>query len=368
MTKEMRLQREVSAPPGTPSTISDQDGDTRWHAIVARDPVADALFFYSVQTTGIYCRPSCPAKRPNRSNVSYYASAEEAEKAGFRPCLRCRPREASQAERHGRIVTQACRTIESAEEPPTLSELAAAAKLSSFHFHRIFKSITGVTPKAFANAHRTQRARERLKTDLTVTESIYASGFNTASRFYECSGQTLGMTPTAFRSGGDTIELRFAVGECSLGAILVAASEKGICAVSLGDNAEALVQAFLNDFPNADIKGGDPQFEEWVAGVVALVETPAEKRDIPLDILGTAFQQKVWQALREIPIGTTRTYSEIAIAVGLPGGARAVARACATNRVAVAIPCHRVVRIGSALSGYRWGISRKAELLRREKP
>jgi AraC family transcriptional regulator of adaptative response/methylated-DNA-[protein]-cysteine methyltransferase len=298
--------------------------------------------------------------------VAFHASFREAESAGFRPCKRCKPNEPSLDERHAAKVTAVCRLIEEAHEPPKLDELATAAGLSAFHFHRVFKAIAGVTPKAYAVAHRRRRLRENLEKSHTVTEAIFDAGFNSSGRFYEQSSEVLGMTPSAFRSGGVNAEMRFAVGECSLGSILVAASARGIVAILLGNDPEALVHDLEDRFPRADLIGGDGAFEEVIAKVVGIVEAPETGLDLPLDIRGTAFQHRVWQALREIPAGTTATYGEIAARIGKPKSARAVAAACAANNIAVAIPCHRVVRNDGSLSGYRWGVDRKRWLIARE--
>ena len=341
--------------------------DARWDAVRRRDRAADGAFYYSVLTTGVYCRPSCAARLPRRANVAFHATCEEAEAAGFRPCKRCRPNEGPLAERHASVVAQACRLIEEAEEAPSLDALARATGMSRFHFHRVFKAVTGVTPKAYADARRAKRVRDELTQRATVTEAIYGAGFNSSGRFYAASSDLLGMTPSAFRAGGDGAAIRFAVGECSLGSILVAATDKGICAIQFGDDPDALVRDLQDRFPKALLVGGDERFERLVAEVVGLVEAPAQGLDLPLDVRGTAFQQRVWQALRAIPSGSTASYAEIAERIGRPKAVRAVARACATNPVAVAIPCHRVVRTDGALSGYRWGIERKRALLERER-
>jgi AraC family transcriptional regulator, regulatory protein of adaptative response / methylated-DNA-[protein]-cysteine methyltransferase len=341
--------------------------DARWNAVEQRDRAADGAFCYSVLTTGVYCRPSCGARRPRRENVAFHASWEAAEAAGFRPCRRCRPNEAGLAERQAAAVAKACQLIEEAEEPPSLEALASAAGMSRFHFHRVFKAVTGVTPKAYADAHRAKRVRDELAQRDTVTEAIYGAGFNSSGRFYAASSDLLGMTPTAFRAGGNGASIRFAVGECSLGSILVAATDKGVCAIQFGDDPDTLVRDFQDRFPKARLIGGDESFEQLVAKVVGFVEAPAQGLDLPLDVRGTAFQQRVWQALREIPSGATATYAGIAERIGRPKAVRAVAQACASNGIAVAIPCHRVVRNDGALSGYRWGVERKRALLERER-
>ncbi len=340
--------------------------DERWDAVVRRDTRADGTFYYSVRTTGVYCRVSCAARLPRRDNVRFHATCVDAERAGFRPCKRCRPNEAPLEQRHAAAVICACRLIEGADEPLALDDLAGAVGLSRFHFHRVFKSITGVTPKAYADAQRLRRVRAELSRSATVTDAIYAAGFNAGGRFYEGASKALGMQPRDFRAGGKDAAIRFAVGTCSLGAILVAATDRGICAIWLGDDSDALVRDLQDRFPNAELSGGDAEFERWVAAVVGLVEAPQIGLSLPLDIRGTAFQQRVWQALCDIPIGATASYADIASKVGAPKAVRAVAQACAANSLAVAIPCHRVVRKDGALSGYRWGVERKRALLHRE--
>lgn len=342
------------------------DDDSRWQALVERDRTADEHFCYSVRTTGVYCRPSCPSRAPKRSNVRFHDSGEQAERAGFRPCKRCFPSGASLPERQRDAVTRACRLLDEADETPDLAELARNAGMSKFHFHRVFKMTTGVTPMAYAKAQRSRRMRDELTQAASVTEAIYAAGFNSNGRFYAAATKQLGMTPTAFRARGAGMTIRFAVGECSLGSVLVAASEKGVCAIFLGDDAEALVRDLQIRFRNAEFVAGDAAFDSWVAQVVGLVEKPALGLELPLDIRGTAFQLRVWEALRAIPPGATASYQEIAQNIGRPTAARAVAQACGANPIAIAIPCHRVVRTDESISGYRWGVQRKAELLERE--
>jgi AraC family transcriptional regulator of adaptative response/methylated-DNA-[protein]-cysteine methyltransferase len=360
MLNSIMTMDHAPSQPSMPAT-----DDERWDAVRLRDRASDGAFFYSVRTTGVFCRPSCAARLPRRENVAFHATIADAMRAGFRPCKRCRPDEAPQAERHAAIVTQACRVIEQAEEPPSLDELANAAGMSRFHFHRVFKARTGVTPKAYADAHRAGRVRDELADGASVTSSIYAAGFNSSGRFYASSTERLGMTPSQFRGGGQGASVRFAVGECSLGSILVAASDKGVVAIQFGDDPNALLRDLQERFPKARLVGGDKDFERIVAVVVGAVERPADV-ELPLDVRGTAFQQRVWQALREIPRGTTASYAEIAARIGQPKAVRAVAQACASNRIAVAIPCHRVVRTDGSLSGYRWGVERKRALLERE--
>ncbi len=354
---------EVRHTPAEPYSCDEE----RWAAVVRRDPNADGHFYYSVRTTGVYCRPSCGARLAQRKNVAFHASALEAERAGFRPCKRCRPDGPSLHAQYTELVAAACRQIECATEPPRLEALARAAGLSPHHFHRVFKQIVGVTPRAYANAVRRRRAHQELGRKNTVTEALYDAGFGSNGRFYAAAQSMLGMTPSQFRAGGEGRVIRFAIGQCSLGAILVAASEKGVCAISLGDDPEVLLRDLQDRFACAELVGGDAQFERLVAQVVGFVEAPVTGLDLPLDIRGTAFQQRVWEALRAIPPGVTVSYSELAHRLAMPGAARAVARACAANMLAVAIPCHRVVRSDGSLSGYRWGVERKRELLRRER-
>jgi AraC family transcriptional regulator of adaptative response/methylated-DNA-[protein]-cysteine methyltransferase len=340
--------------------------DPRWQSIVGRDRRADSHFVYAVRTTGIYCRPSCPARTARPENVTFHASAAEAERLGFRACRRCRPNEASSPTAHAVVVASLCRFIEDADEAPPLAELARRVGMSRWHVARLFKSVTGVTPRAYADACRARRMREALAQGAAVTDALYTAGYNAQSRFYAQSDAVLGMTASRYRRGGADAEIRFAVGQCSLGAILVARSDRGICAISLGDDADALVRELQDRFPNATLIGGDAEFERWVAKVVGLVEAPRIGLDLPLDVRGTAFQQRVWQALRDVPAGETLSYRELAQRIGAPNAVRAVAGACAANTLAVAIPCHRVVRNDGDLSGYRWGVARKRALLDRE--
>lgn len=341
--------------------------DPRWQALVTRDRKADGTFVYSVATTGVYCRPSCGARRPRPENVAFHDDVAAAERAGFRPCKRCRPNEPPAAERQAAQVAAMCRWIETREQPPSLRELADWAGASPFHVQRVFKHVTGVTPRAYAAARRGRALRTALDGGSSVTEAIYQAGYGSGSRFYEQSRDLLGMTATEYRTGASAQRIRMAVGECSLGSILVAATNLGVCAILLGDDPEELVHDLERRFPRAELIGGDAEFEGLVARVVGLVDRPWSGAEVPLDIRGTAFQQRVWEALRRIPVGSTSTYSEIARDIGSPASVRAVAGACAANALAVAIPCHRVVRKDGDLSGYRWGIERKRTLLERER-
>lgn len=360
----MNMIARVAASRPTGQTPTERD--PRWQDVVARNRDADGRFVYSVKTTGVYCRPSCAARLAKPENVRFHATFAEAERAGFRACKRCKPNEASLSERWQTLVTEACRRIEASEEMPRLSDVAARAGLSVSHFHRLFKSITGVTPKNYAAGHRATRVRKELTQGGSVTEAIYGAGFNSSGRFYETANDILGMTPKAFRDGGANAEIRFAVGECSLGSILVAMSRKGVCAILFGEEPDALVRELQDRFPKATLIGGDKAFEKVVAKVVGFVEAPAKGLDLPLDIRGTAFQQRVWQALRKIPAGKTATYADIARRIGAPKSVRAVGAACGANPIGVAIPCHRVVRSDGGLAGYYWGVERKMKLIERE--
>ncbi len=340
----------------------------RREAVRRRDPAADGAFVYSVATTGVYCRPSCAARPARTENVAFHASREDAERAGFRPCKRCRPDLPPRAEREAALVAEACRAIEAAEEPVPLSALAAAAGLSAPHFHRLFRRVAGVTPKAYADARRQSRVQASLHDGAAVTAAMYDAGFNSSGRFYEAADGMLGMTPSAFRAGGEGEVIRHAVGHGTLGTVLVAATARGICAILLGDDPGALLDDLAARFPRARLRPADPEFAAQVAQVVAFVDAPGESAafPLPLDIRGTAFQRRVWEALRAIPPGTTLSYGEVAARIGKPAAVRAVASACRANALAVAVPCHRVVSADGSLAGYRWGVSRKRRLLARE--
>src|ERR1700678_3858687 len=302
--------------------------DERGQGVKRRDPASARPFRRAVRTTGIYCRPSCASRPAKRENVSFFETAAYAEKAGYRACKRCRPDKLGAPDPQVEAVKRACGQIETAEEAPKLADLAASVGLSPYHFHRVFKMITGVTPKAYAAERRARRAADKLRTAGTVTEAIYDAGFNSSSRFYENTDSRLGMTPGAVRRGGAGAVIRFAVGEASLGSVLVAATNKGVCAILLGDDPHALVRDLQDRFPRAEFRGGDAEFERMVAEVVGLVEAPGQRLDLPLDIRGTAFQQRVWAALSAIPSGKTATYAEIARAIGQPKAVRAVAQGC----------------------------------------
>ena len=340
--------------------------DPRWTRVLARDASADGQFVYAVKTTGVYCQPSSPSRLPRPENVEFFDSPADAEAAGYRPSRRAGPDQTTVRTQQTALVAQACRRIEAADTPPTLDALAQDAGLSPYHFHRLFKSVTGLTPKGYADAHRARKLRAQLGRGSTVTEAIYDAGFNASSRFYEASDNVLGMTASRYRAGGAQTTIRFAVGECSLGSILVAQSDRGICAILMGDDPDALVRDLQDTFRKAELIGGDAGFEDLVARVVGLIEAPSIGLELPLDVRGTAFQERVWQALREVPPGSTTSYAEIAARIGAPKAVRAVAQACAANHIAVAIPCHRVIRRDGNTSGYRWGVERKLALLERE--
>jgi AraC family transcriptional regulator of adaptative response/methylated-DNA-[protein]-cysteine methyltransferase len=344
--------------------VSFADDDARWRAVVERDGRADGTFFYAVKTTGVYCRPACSSRQPKRANVVYFPSCADAERAGFRACKRCRPRTvAARAPGHDAVL-RACQLIEESAETPGLDELAGAVGLSPFYFHRLFKEVVGVTPKAYAAARQLRRLREGLDRGETVTRAIYGAGFGSGSRCYE--GDGLGMTPSDYRNGAAGLPIRYALAESYLGRVLVAATGRGICSIELGDTPAELRGRLAARFPGATLVDGDADFAETVRRVVAFLEAPGHGLDLPLDVRGTAFQRRVWEALRAIPAGSTASYAEVARRVGSPSAVRAVARACAANPVAVAIPCHRVVGSDGDLRGYRWGVGRKRELLRRE--
>ncbi|WP_036047761.1 bifunctional DNA-binding transcriptional regulator/O6-methylguanine-DNA methyltransferase Ada [Bradyrhizobium sp. Tv2a-2] len=351
----------------TPLSAPPVANDPRWARIVTRDRTADGHFWYSVSTTGVYCRPSCPSRAANPRNVQLHDTLEKAKATGFRPCRRCKPDGPSVESENAALVAKACRIIEESEEASSLAELADAIGRSPRYFHRIFKTATGLTPKDYAAAHRAKRVRQGLACGNTVTETIYEAGFNSSGRFYEKAPEMLGMTPSHYRAGGVDEELRFAVGQTSLGAILVASSKKGVASILMGDDPDELVRNLQDSFPKAHLIGADRNYEALVARVVGFVEVPAIGLDLPLDVRCTAFERRVWQALKEIPVGETVSYAEIARRIGSPNAARAVAGACAANNLAVAIPCHRVVRNNGELSGYAWGAERKRKLLDRER-
>jgi AraC family transcriptional regulator of adaptative response/methylated-DNA-[protein]-cysteine methyltransferase len=339
----------------------------RWQAVQQRLPLADGRFVYAVRTTGIYCRPSCPARQPRREHVQFFENPSAAEAAGFRACKRCHPAGASGNQRVAARIARACRRIEASAELPATAELARLAAMSRFHFQRVFKRVTGLSPKAYMEAQRAARLRAVLPRSRSVTDALHEAGFHSSTRFHARSRAALGMPARAFRAGGPERAIRFAIGRCSFGEILVAASTEGLCALLLGDDAAALLRELQQRFPNARLVGADRAFDRLVGSVIGLVEHPGpEALALPLDLRGTAFQHRVWNALRRVPAGTTVSYAQLARRIGLPQGARAVAGAIAANPVAILVPCHRVVRSDGTVGGYRWGLERKRALLAAE--
>lgn len=338
----------------------------RWAAVVARDARADGQFVYAVKTTGVYAAPSSAARLPRRENVEFFDTEQDARRAGYRPSQRRGPDRSAMARTHAGLIAAACRQIEQADTPPTLDALAAAAGLSPHHFHRLFKTYTGLTPKAYGLGRQAHLVRDALERGDSVTRAIMDAGFGASSRFYEKAPRMLGMAPRAYVQGGQDTEIHFACGQSRLGHILVACSPRGVCAILMGDDPQGLVHDIQDRFPRAALVGDDADFHALVARVVGAVEAPAQCWTLPLDVRGTVFQRRVWQALRDITPGTTVSYAELAQRIGSPKAIRAVAGACAANWLAVAIPCHRVVRSDGALSGYRWGVARKRQLLEME--
>ena len=356
--------------PEPPTEAPSLTDDARWRAVLDRDPDGAGSFRLGVTTTGIYCRPGCPARTPKRENVRFFDDWAAAERAGFRACKRCHPGATAPRDPRADRVAAACRRIESEAEFPGLDDLAKVAHMSRSGFLRAFRAVVGVTPRAYAEAARAARVRDRLSEGDTATRAYLAAGYSSAGRFYEDAPKALGMSPTAFKSGAPGSSIRSASTTCTLGHLLIAATDLGVCFLALGDDPEALAADLRRRFPNADRIDPDPEFAALIGAVVASIADPRRSglSNLPLDLRGTAFQRLVWGALREIPIGETTTYSALAARLGRPGSARAVALACASNPVAVAVPCHRVVRADGSLAGYRWGVERKAALLRREAP
>jgi AraC family transcriptional regulator, regulatory protein of adaptative response / methylated-DNA-[protein]-cysteine methyltransferase len=340
-----------------------EPSDLQWEGVLRKDASLDGQYLFAVKTTGIYCRPSCPSRTPNRSNVSFFASSELARSAGFRACLRCTPDGLSKREQQTNAISQACRIIDEAQERMSLTNLAAQVGLGAHHFHRVFKDVTGLTPQDYFKARQIAQIGQSLSSTSSVTAAIYDAGFSSSGRFYESSNAMLGMTPKAFKSGGSGEAIRVSIRTCSLGLVLIAATQRGICTIEFGDNEKLLTDRLSARFPNAILLSKNPQFDEWLEQVLAYIEMPTKALDLPLDIRGTVFQQQVWKALQDIPVGVTASYSEVAQRIDKPKAVRAVATACASNVIAVAIPCHRVVRGTGELSGYRWGVERKKKLL-----
>lgn len=345
-------------------TTTDGLNQQRWQQVQQRDVTADGRFIYAVITTGVYCRPSCPSRHAKAENLRFFDNTSDARAAGFRPCLRCKPDEHPHAERQARI-TRICRLIEQAEQTPTLQQLADISGLSRWHLQREFQRETGLTPREYARAVRQQRLQQQLSQASTATDAAFAAGFGSTSHFYAEVASELGMPAADFRQGGNKQQIGFAIGPCPLGRVLVARSELGICSILLGDDDQLLEADLRTRFPKAQCTP-DSGLGQQLSAVVALIESPHTTQQLPLDIRGTAFQRRVWQALRAIPPGQTRSYAELAEAMGSPSAARAIAGACAANPLAIAVPCHRIVRSDGSLSGYRWGVERKRALLQRE--
>jgi len=341
--------------------------EKRWVAVREKDPDADGQFFFAVKTTRIYCQPTCASRLPNPANVDFFLTAQAAEAAGFRPCKRCRPDQPPERSEQAERIVQACAIIAQADTCPSLQTLAQSVGLSPFYFQRLFHRLVGLTPKQYFAQKRAERVRAALSNGETVTEALYNAGYGSSAQFYSQAAGTLGMKPGQYRNGGQGTEIRYAIQPCFLGWVLIAATQTGLCAIEFGDHPEDLEQALKERFPGADYLGEDPVFTGWVKDVLTFLEQPDRGLNLPLDIQGTAFQRKVWMALQAIPSGARVSYTEIARRIGQPKATRAVAQACARNRLAVAIPCHRVVRENGGLGGYRWGIDRKRQLLERER-
>lgn len=345
-----------------------QNTDEWWQAVQNKNREYDGRFVMAVRSTGIYCRPSCPARLPLRKNVAFYALPEAAEQAGFRACKRCNPRDVDAADPQVQLVRQVCQFIEARPgEQVTLDTLAGQVNFSPYHLQRTFKQVMGISPRQYAEARRVQHLKTQLRAGDTVTTALYEAGFGSSSRLYAQAGAQLGMTPSTYRKGGTGMQIGYTVVDCPLGRLLVAATARGVCAVSLGSDDTQLIDALFEEYPAAEISRNDDGFQAWVSAIVAYLNGWQPHLDLPLDLQATAFQLRVWQALIAIPHGETRSYAQIAAALNAPKSARAVARACATNPVSLVIPCHRVVREDGGLGGYRWGIERKAALLEQEK-
>jgi AraC family transcriptional regulator, regulatory protein of adaptative response / methylated-DNA-[protein]-cysteine methyltransferase len=341
--------------------------DVYFEAVRARDARFDGLFVYAVSSTRVYCKPSCPSRRPRRERVSFFASCEEAEAGGFRACKRCLPREASAQDPSSEMVLRVCTLIEArAGEAVSLEELGAELGLSPHHLQRTFKRLTGVTPRQYAAARRLKRFKSEVRAGRGVTEAMYESGYGSSSRLYELASRRLGMTPASYQRGGKGMSISYTTVGCALGRLLVAATERGVCSVQFGDTEGELEAALAAEYPAAELRRDGARLDEFVGALLRHVEGGESKLDLPLDVRATAFQSRVWEELRRIPYGETRSYADVAASLGRPAATRAVARACATNPVALVTPCHRVVRGDGNLSGYRWGVERKRALLARE--
>ncbi len=341
--------------------------ENRWQAVMARDAALDGAFVFAVSSTGVFCRPSCPSRRPHRQNVQFFDRAIDAEQAGYRACLRCRPK-AADGNPQAVLVRAVCRYVEQhIEDRLTLPLLAKEFRRSPFHLQRTFKAVLGVSPKAYIDACRLRQVKQNLQAGHSVTTSLYAAGYGSSSRLYERTASHLGMTPEKYRRGAMAAVVRYTIADSPLGRMLVAATDKGICSIQFADTDAELQQGLMREFPFAVRRRDDEQMAQWKHSLAQLIEGSSANPSLPLDIRATAFQRRVWESLQRIPRGETRSYGEVARKIGMPSAARAVARACATNPVAVAIPCHRVVREDGQLGGYRWGLGRKEQLLAMEK-
>lgn len=358
MTNEQKILRE----------LRELEGEVYWQAVEARDSRFDGVFVYGVRSTGIYCKPSCPSRRPRREKVEFFHGREEAEAAGFRACLRCKPREAAAPDPRAELVLQVCRRIEEREGvAPSLEELGAESGVSPHYLQRTFKSLTGITPRQYAAALRLRLFKSKVKEGVDVTAAMYDAGYGSSSRLYESASDRLGMTPATYRRKGKGMNIAYAIADSHLGRLLVAATERGVCSVQLGDADAELEAALAAEYPAAEIARDRTRLGELVEDILQHLEGARPDLGLPLDLQATAFQLRVWDELRRIPYGSTRSYAEVAEAIGQPTATRAVARACATNPVALVTPCHRVVRTGGALGGYRWGVGRKERLLEQER-
>lgn len=340
--------------------------DARWNAVSENRPDADGVFYYAVITTGIYCRPSCRSKLPNRVNVEYFSTCDDAETAGYRACKRCKPTTLSKADETEQKIIRACRIIEQSETSITLDDLATQVHLSPYHFHRLFKKIVGITPKQYASRHQSRRFQKNLLTSPSVTDAIYSSGYGSSGSAYDKKRDQLAMKPKDYRKGAEGVTITYELAQCFLGWVIVAATDRGICAIEFGDDPEALPEQVQSRFPNAQLNKADSGFKTLINEVVDFIESPKDMFHVPLDIQGTAFQQQVWEVLRQIKPGETMSYTDVAERLGKPKAVRAVASACAANKLAVVIPCHRVISKAGNVSGYRWGPERKEKLLESE--
>ena len=349
------------------STSVFKPDESRWNAIVNRDQNADGVFCYAVKTTGVFCRPSCSSRLPNRENVEYFDTCKEAESAGYRPCKKCNPTANTKSEETEQKIIRACRSIEASDTPLKLNDLAKEAKLSPYHFHRLFKKIVGVTPKQYSSSHQSHRFKENLTTTQSVTDAIYTAGYSSSSGAYNKRQDHLAMKPKAYKNGAAGITITYGLAECFLGWVIVAATERGICAIEFSDDPKTLPQQVQSRFPKAQLQKAGSGFVALIKEVVDFIKTPGSNFTIPLDIQGTSFQQQVWNVLRQIKPGETLSYTEVAESIGNPNAVRAVATACASNKIAVVIPCHRVISKDGKISGYRWGVERKKMLLEAER-